>query len=489
MEAGDYTYTVPRGFAHVIPEPRGIGASEGVYTNQERIYNPKDIRDIIEWIAAQPWCNGRVGMMGPSSYSRSQLFMAASDELPPHLVAIHPDEFPNSADSYFHGIFDTLPYHIHFGRHGNDSTAPPSNRAMPPHAPRMLGLLPKDVLDKRLEEALNHPDIKYNTKWYSSLKYPMKSPETFDALLDSFHPAPVKPFVHKVKAPMYLGTPWCIRLYIMSTFEAFEVAGTPREHKKLIVYPPGFPSRPYAQYHDETVRWYDYWAKGIDNGIMDEPPIKLFVMGINKWKFENEWPLARTRWTKFYLHPEGKLSTKAESGTPPPDSFTQPAPYLDPTVYCLKYETAPLDEDMEVTGPIACHLDAAIDIDDTNWMVDLVDVAADGSRQLLSTGHLKAKFRALDEKKTKPYQPIHPRQEPVPVVPGEINHYAIQMMPTANVFRKGHSVELIIRNQDDVLSRLGTWGVYMLPFMQTVTHTIHFGSSHVLLPLIPKAKR
>ena len=222
---------------------------------------------------------------------------------------------------------------------------------------------------------------------------------------------------------------------------------------------------------------------------MDEPPIKLFVMGINKWKFENEWPLARTRWTKFYLHPQGKLSTQAVSGNPAPDSFTQPAPYLDPKVYCLKYKTAPMDEDMEITGPVACHLDASIDIDDTNWMVDLVDVAPDGKRQLLSTGCLKAKFRALDENKTRPYQPIHPRQEPVPVVPGEINHYAVQMMPTANVFRKGHSAELIIRNQDDVLSRLGTWGVYMLPFMQTVTHTIHFGNSHVLLPLIPKAKR
>ena len=108
MEAGDYTYTVPRGFAHVIPEPRGVGASEGDYPTQERIYNPKDIHDIIEWVAAQPWCNGKVGMMGPSSYSRSQLYVAASDELPPHLVAIHPDELPLLAGSYFHGIFDTL---------------------------------------------------------------------------------------------------------------------------------------------------------------------------------------------------------------------------------------------------------------------------------------------------------------------------------------------------------------------------------------------
>ena len=118
-------------------------------------------------------------------------------------------------------------------------------------------------------------------------------------------------------------------------------------------------------------------------------------------------------------------------------------------------------------------------------MVDLVDVDPEGNRQWLSVGYLKAGFRALDEAKSKPYQPIHPRQDPVPVPPGQKIEYAIAMMPTSNLFLKGHSMELIIRNQDDVLSRLGTWGVYMLPFMQTVTHHVHFGRSHLLLPVIP----
>lgn len=73
-------------------------------------------------------------------------------------------------------------------------------------------------------------------------------------------------------------------------------------------------------------------------------------------------------------------------------------------------------------------------------------------------------------------------------MPGEVVQYAIQMMPTANVFKKGHHVELVIRNQDDILSRLGAWGVYMLPFMQTVTHKIYFGKSYLMLPLIPATK-
>ena len=214
----------------------------------------------------------------------------------------------------------------------------------------------------------------------------------------------------------------------------------------------------------------------------------MFVMGINKWKFENEWPLARTNWTKYYLQPNGGLSTKKVIGKPKGETFTQPAPYLDPTVYCLRYSTGPLRKDTELTGPIALYLEASIDTDDTNWMADIIDVDPEGNRQLISLGYLKAKFRALDLSKSKPYLPVHPRQEPVPVPPDKHIEYAISMMPTSVVFQKGHSIELVIRNQDDIFSRLGTWGVYMLPFMQTVKHTVYFGNSHLLLPVIPASR-
>ena len=219
-------------------------------------------------------------------------------------------------------------------------------------------------------------------------------------------------------------------------------------------------------------------------GILDDPPIKMFVMGINKWRFEHEWPLARTKWTNFFLQPGGGLATKAPDATRP-DSFTQPAPYLDPTVYCLRYATEPFAADLEVTGPLALYLEAAIDIDDTNWMADLVDLDPEGNRQWISSGHLKAAHRALVVEKSRPYHPVHPVQDPVPVPPGEVIEYAIAMMPTSNVFKKGHRMELVIRNQDDLLSRLGIWGVYMCPFMRTVTHTIHLGESHLVLPVIP----
>jgi putative CocE/NonD family hydrolase len=487
MEAMNYNYTVPRGYAHVIPDPRGIGNSEGYGT-----FGMWDIYDTVEWIAAQPWCNGKVGMMGPSSYSICQI--QAGLMKPPHLIALRPDENPAGSGEYFKGIYDLLVYHIFMGRHGNDSAFPAPNYDYTPLPPAMLS---RPDIEDRLKEALNHPDIKYNSKWYSYLKYPRKFPFFFDNLLSSFHPRPEPDNffdrdlqvadLDKITLPMYQGAPWITRFYIFATLDAWEKAGTPHKDRKLILYPPNFPDRPYVEYHDELVRWYDYWLKGIDTGILDEPPIKMFVMGINKWRFENEWPLARTAWTRFFLQPGGGLS-KTVAPEAEPDTFTQPAPYLDPTVYCLRYSTGPLEMDMEVTGPLALHLSASIDIDDTNWMVDLVDVDPAGNRQLVSAGYLKAAHRALDEKKSNPYQPVHPRQDPVPVPPGEVVDYAIAMMPTSNVFQRGHSMELIIRNQDDLLSRLGTWGVYHLPFMRTVTHNIHFGKSHLLLPVIPAGR-
>ncbi len=484
MEAGNYLYTVPRGYAHIIPDPRGVGNSEG---SGIPIGQPRDIYDTIEWIAAQPWCNGKVGMMGPSAYSISQ--MIAAFIRPPHLIALNPSGNPLGTGEYFHGIYDTQGYHIMFGRHGNDSAAAtpiggyPPNRDYTVRAPQSLKL---PDIEARLQKALNDPDIRYNSKWYSYLKYPWKAPWFFDELIAYYHPTPRPPMnLNTITLPIRLGTPWLERFYVWSTFEAWDNLGTLAPNKRLRLAPPGDESRPFVSYHDEIVRWYDYWLKGIDTGVMDEPPIKLFVMGINKWKFENEWPLARTEWTKFYLQPGGGLSTEAVTDSPQPETFTQPAPYLDPTVYCLTYATQPFAKNTEITGPIALYLEASIDINDTNWMVDLVDVSPDGNRQLLSSGWLKAKFRAVNKSKSKPYYPVHPRQDPVPVPPGKAIEYAIAMMPTSCIFQKGHSMELIVRNQDDLLSKLGLNGVYMLPFMRTVTHKIHFGKSHLLLPVIP----
>lgn len=486
LEACNFNYTVPRGFIHVIPDPRGIGNSEGYGTKPW--FNPEDVYDMIEWIAVQPWCNGKVGMIGPSAYSIIQIHAAPLK--PPHLVALRADECGCGTWDYFNGVIDLMaPYGIETGTHCNDSPVSVPNYEYTPQAPMMLS---RPDIDERLKEALEYPDYKLNSKIYSYLKNPRKMPLFFDFLLESLHPTPY-PMTHsfvnekdvdKIDIPIYLGTPWNQRLYNFKTFDVWSKVSTPDENKKLILYPPGFSARPYVEYHDEMVRWHDYWLKGKDTGIMDEPPIKLFVMGINKWRFENEWPLKRTQWQNYYLQPGGGLAPDVPTSALP-DVLDQPAPYLDSAVYSLRYRTAPFEKDTEITGPVALNLLASLDIDDTNWLVSLADIDENGNEQLISFGALKAQHRAVDQEKSRPYQPIHPWSEPVPVPPDEIIEYNIALMPVSCVFQKGHRLELIIRNQDDLMGRLAAWGVKHMPFMQSVKHKIHFGKSHLILPMIP----
>lgn len=103
---------------------------------------------------------------------------------------------------------------------------------------------------------------------------------------------------------------------------------------------------------------------------------------------------------------------------------------------------------------------------------------------MISSGALRAAYRQLDLEKSTPEHPIHPWQDPVPVEPGKQYEYNIQLLPAACVFQKGHRIELVIRNQDDLRSRMAMNGVYRLPFMQTVKHEIEIGTSHLLLPLV-----
>ena len=134
---------------------------------------------------------------------------------------------------------------------------------------------------------------------------------------------------------------------------------------------------------------------------------------------------------------------------------------------------------------MALHLEASIDQDNTNWIVDLVDVDPYGKKRLVCTGYLKASMKTLDKAKSKPYRPIYVRQDHVPVTPGKRIEYDICFMPSSNVFQRGHKMQLIIRTQDDLMSRLGLWGVYFLPTMRTTTCDIYFGKSHLLLPVVP----
>ena len=485
LEGGDFTYTVPRGFVHIIGEPRGLGNSEGIALGDETQHNPKDIQDIIDWATKQPLSNGKAVICGPSSYGRASI--VAGGDPHPNMVATRPSEGPSHLYDNFTGIKDSMFYNVHGGLHAYDSMqvnshSHPERREMP----QFLTKYTKEEQDKLIQEILDDPDVKWNQKFYPQIKYPTVSHQLVDELIYLNHPTEVNSGLADVKVPMYIGACWNNDIYCWATFECFRKSTQiPEEHKKLMVFPPMNAARPFFWFGSEDTRWVDYWANGVDNGIMDEPRIKIFTMGINKWKFENEWPLARTQYKKFFLQPGGGLSTDPVPGKPDPESFTQQAPYMDPTVYCLRYATAPFDKDTEVTGHMAFRFDAAIDIDDTNWLIDVVDVSPKNERFLVGSGYLKAKYNTIDESKSLSYYPCHKRQEPIPIVPGAVNRYEIAIMPTSTIFQVGHRMELIIKNQSDMNGRMARNGVYWWPFMQTCKHTIYFGNSYLEVPVIP----
>jgi putative CocE/NonD family hydrolase len=165
------------------------------------------------------------------------------------------------------------------------------------------------------------------------------------------------------------------------------------------------------------------------------------------------------------------------------------------TINSVKYLTPPLTEDVEVTGPIALYLYAAIDQEDTNWIVALRDVAPDGREIELTRGWLKASHRAVDETKSEPWRPWHPHLNPGPVVPGGIYEYPIEIISTSNVFKAGHRIKLEIMSLDYPGSTPLHPGLYPRLFpnhmcsSKTTLHKIYRDKEHqsyLLLPIIPK---
>jgi uncharacterized protein len=211
------------------------------------------------------------------------------------------------------------------------------------------------------------------------------------------------------------------------------------------------------------------------------------VQGVNEWRDENEWPLSRTRWTKFFLRQNGRLSEEPPVSNEEPDHFTnrlywdaqEPAP-------CLKYTIGPFPKDVETTGPMAFYLHGSLSTEDANWMVDVKDVSPDGSERVVTKGWLKASHRAVDPKRSKPYQPFHLHLENVPVTPGEILEYAIEVREGCNVFKAGHSLQLVIKGEDSPYEDR-IW--YHLANMSETRHNVHHDvkhPSHLLLPIIPR---
>jgi predicted acyl esterase len=487
IEAGDSKYFATRGYVHVIANVRGTGESEGEYQLMGPL-EQRDGYDLVEWVASQPWCDGNVGMVGVSYFSWIQYLVAAQN--PPHLKAIAPLE--GATDFYRDVCYRGGILSLGFLAYWNNEM---SDRESMSQTERELST---EELARKIEEIkAENTDIRHLYSLYQLLCAPRKNPILFDALMhptddEWYHVRSGYRHFEKIRTPVFCGAALDFAdLHLPGGFSAW--SGLHEVPKKFLIYP-RFHLRPFSENHDLLIRWFDHWLRGNDTGMMDEPPIWRWVQGRNEWRHEEEWPLSRTRWTKLYLREGGRLS-KDKPVTKEETDNLHNIPYvtLDSVmdgVPTLTYSTEPLSEDMEIAGSLAFYLYASLDNTDGNWIVELRDVSTDGVPRVISKGWLRASFRATDETASKPYRPWHSYSRQMPVEPGKVEQYAIEIHDTSNVFLAGHRIELVIKTLNHSLE--GGWNTifYHLPCALDVTHTVHHDAtypSHLLVPVIPRS--
>ena len=421
-EAGDIAYFVSRGYVHVIADSRGSGHTGGEFA----LFNDREIQDgaeLVEWIAGQPWCSGKVGMIGMSYFAIVQLLIAKKN--PPHLECIFAYDpiYDLYRDCCYHGgkmsLFDFLMGYFWIAD----------------HLVFQKGL-------KREEKKMN---------WLSFFSVVMSfiaQKHKYDD--DWMHERSGYWSEGELEVPTYIGSGWeyAVGLHLRGVFDGFWQAKGPR---RMLVGPPQVPFRPYSSWRMESLRWYDHWLKGMNTGIDEDPPVNIWVMGRNRWRSEQEWPIARTEYSDLYLRPdEGKRKIGLLSPQPP-QGEEKVLSYLSWPLSAgllglpqLVYRSPVLRCEAEITGHIVLSLYASCSARDTSFLVRLCDENEDGSFRVLSRGWLKASHRAIDEKHSLPYRPFHPHLKEEKLEPGKVYEYLIEIWPVSNVLLAGHRIRLEI---------------------------------------------
>ncbi len=505
MEAGDTRYFVTRGYVHVIGSPRGMHKSEGGGSREW------DSSDLLEWIAKQPWCDGNIGMAGIGAFAAEQYNLAK--QAPALLKAIYPydgrgafgpmggfrEEYPGGVIHLFRYVQD------HFSGAHQTKGAP---GALSPERERLW------------QAAMENPDYRMYPQVMNVLAQKgQHMPRYFDVLIDPYDKPEAareaEAAIAKIAVPTAMGAGWYGYTYKSHPSGAENYFSRVKTPKRLTFTGPSHLDRPLRAFRGDMLRWYDHWLRGIDTGLLNEPPVTYWTMGENAWRTATDWPLPATQWTKLYLNSWERLT--ADPFRPsslddfiPPDAFVQMPPTQTNEIAKLRYLTDPLPHDTLIAGPIVLNLFASIDQTDTNWIATVKDVGPDpfvrtareGEREIsktlpereLTRGWLKASHRALDPERSKPWKPWHPltRAAQKPVTPGEVTTYSVEILATANLFRAGHRICIEIASADMPTGVSGATNVEYIPYhicsSKTVLHKIHHDAthpSHLLLPIIP----
>jgi predicted acyl esterase len=436
IEAGDPEFLVRRGYVQVVINVRGTGKSQG----QFQMMGPLEVQDVcdaIQWLAAQPWSDGNVGMFGVSYFAWLQIQVAALN--PPHLKAIFA---PWGATDFYRDVF----YHGGILAHGFLR-----HWSLNWDNPRSASWYREKHGDKQyrkaIEAALRDEDIVAVADLRQVLENPDKgkNPAVVDVILNSLdgeYYSERNVDYSDARTPAFLGACWGMYgLHLPGAFRTWKHWKGP---KKMAISPPLYLDRPVFQYQYESLRWFDHWLKGIDNGVMDEPPVRLFIPGTGEWKTANDWPLPETRWTPFYFHAGALLSEHELWPNEGHDSF-EDSTFVHGE---LTYWTPTLVENTELIGPVPLHLYASSSDAEMFVFATLLHMNAAGEVQELTRGWLRGSQRAL-RADSEDWEPIPAHTQREPLEPGKIYDLRFSMVSTARLFLAGERIGVRIKGADN----------------------------------------
>ncbi|HEU5423543.1 MAG TPA: CocE/NonD family hydrolase [Nitrolancea sp.] len=515
------------GYAVVVQDVRGRFGSEGefhCFVNERQ-----DGYDTLEWLAAQPWCDGNVGMFGQSYVGLTQWQAAMSGH--PALKAIVPVVTASDyhADWVYQGGAFELSFNLSWtlsnlvldtimraeGGKGDDYQ---EVLRLVDDMHRQFEILPladHPLLQKYAPyygEWLAHPT--YDEFWQRLDVSTMHDQLTLPAFniggwYDIFLGGTIANFTgRRAKAPTSQARA-AQRLLLGPWNHSGMRLGNPIGDIDFGVGSTG------AEYEVETLRmrWYDHWLRGADNGIDDEPPVRVFVMGARRWRTAEDWPLPGTDFQPWFLHSAGKANSLHGDGglgreapaNEPPDSYASnprnPVPTRGGGLCChnvyslggaydqrlvearedvLVYSSAPLETPIEVTGPVKVVLYAASSAPDCDFTAKLVDVFPCGQALNLTDGILRARYRDSMRAGT-------------PLTPGEVTKFEIDLFATSNLFQKGHQIRVEIASSNfprfDRNPQTGAPpGQATLEELTSALQTVHHSTeypSHIVLPVVP----
>jgi predicted acyl esterase len=458
IEAGVTPFWVSRGFGHVIANVRGTGGSGGTFgffDAQER----RDMYDLVEWVAAQPWCDGNVGMIGISYFAMTQL--EAALERPPHLKAIFP--LAATADLYdaasHHGLLSSsfiTPFLSMAGLTSDRSDgfwrSPPVELARKVlHTPAlhrkfatMNGEASLTILRQMLK--LPHDPHPWDDLWLDvAVRHPTRDQWWDDRDLT--------PLLERIDIPVYLGCDWeNVPLHLPSTFTAWKALAANPNVRVALLGQYGL-TWPWESLHTEALAWFDHWLKGRDTGIMAGPSIRYVLPGTDEWHTADQWPPAGTTLTEWALCADGTLAV--DEGTPGSRDYmvlgaglarAKPSS-IDPPAM-LSWTSAPLTAALDVVGNIELRLIATATAADTAWMAMLQHVAVDGTVSDVTAGWLRASLREVDEAASRPGAPVLPCRTATAIPIGEDVEYRIPLVANARRFESGDRIRLTLTSDD-----------------------------------------